>query len=40
MARECTEFGTKVSLTTTINEGFVIGMRAVQGDPHNRHTLP
>jgi IS5 family transposase len=34
------EFGTKVSLATTIDEGFVVGMRALPGNPYDGHTLP
>lgn len=33
------EFGTNVSLATTIDEGFVVGMRALQSNPHDGHTL-
>lgn len=33
------EFGTKVSVATTINEGFVLGMRAMPGNPYDGHTL-
>ena len=39
-ARKRYEFGTKVSLATTIDEGFVVGMRAMQGNPYDGHTLP
>lgn len=33
------EFGTKVSVATTIDEGFVVGMRAMPGNPYDGHTL-
>ena len=39
-ARKCTEVGTRISLTTTIDEGFVVGMRALPGNPYDGHTLP
>ena len=39
-ARKRYEFGTKVSLATTIDEGFVVGMRAMSDNPHDGHTLP
>jgi IS5 family transposase len=39
-ARKRYEFGTKVSLATTIDEGFVVGMRAMSGNPYDGHTLP
>lgn len=32
-------FGTKVSIATTIDEGFVVGMRALPGNPYDGHTL-
>ncbi|SNT15442.1 IS5 family transposase [Antarctobacter heliothermus] len=38
-ARKRYEFGTKVSLATTIDEGFVVGMRALPGNPYDGHTL-
>jgi IS5 family transposase len=38
-ARKRYEFGTKVSLATTIDEGFVIGMRSLPGNPYDGHTL-
>ena len=38
-ARVRYEFGTKVSITTTIDEGFVVGMRALPGNPYDGHTL-
>ncbi len=33
------EFGTKVSIATTLAEGFVIGMRSLPGNPYDGHTL-
>ena len=33
------EFGTKVSLATTIDEGFIVGMRSLPGNPYDGHTL-
>ena len=33
------EFGTKVSVTTTHKEGFVVGMRSMPGNPYDGHTL-
>ena len=38
-ARVRYEFGTKVSIATTIKEGFVVGMRAMPGTPYDGHTL-
>ncbi len=38
-ARVRYEFGCKVSLATTIDEGFVVGMRAMPGNPYDGHTL-
>ncbi len=38
-ARVRYEFGTKVSIATTIKEGFVVGMRALPGNPYDGHTL-
>jgi IS5 family transposase len=38
-ARVRYEFGSKVSIATTINEGFVVGMRALPGNPYDGHTL-
>lgn len=38
-ARERYEFGTKVSVATTMGEGFVVGMRSLPGNPHDGHTL-
>ena len=47
-ARKRHEFGTivvvkattEVSLATTIDEGFVVGMRSMPGNPCDGHTLP
>jgi IS5 family transposase len=39
-ARKRYEFGTKVSLATTIDEGFIVGMRSMPGNPCDGHTLP
>ena len=33
------EFGTKVSIATTIAGGFVVGMRSMPGSPYDGHTL-
>lgn len=33
------EFGTKVSVATTNRGGFVVGMRALQSNPYDGHTL-
>ena len=33
------EFGVKVSLTTTLKEGFVLGACAIPGNPYDGHTL-
>ena len=33
------EFGTKVSVATTNRGGFVVGMRALPGNPYDGHTL-
>ena len=38
-ARVRYEFGCKVSVTTTHREGFVVGMRAMAGNPCDGHTL-
>ena len=38
-ARVRHEFGCKVSVTTTLDEGFVIGMRSFAGNPYDGHTL-
>jgi IS5 family transposase len=39
-ARTPYEFGAKVSLATTLKEGFVVGMRSMPGNPYDGHTLP
>jgi len=33
------EFGVKVSLATTLKEGFVVGMQSCPGNPYDGHTL-
>jgi IS5 family transposase len=33
------EFGTKVSVAATINEGFIVGARSMPGNPYDGHTL-
>jgi transposase, IS5 family len=33
------EFGTKVSLATTLDGGFVVGVRSFPGSPYDGHTL-
>ena len=38
-ARVRYEFGCKVSVATTLNGGFVVGMRALPGNPYDGHTL-
>jgi len=38
-ARVRYEFGTKVSIATTLAEGFVVGLRALPGNPYDGHTL-
>jgi IS5 family transposase len=38
-ARVRYEFGTKVSVATAHREGFVVGMRAMPGNPYDGHTL-
>jgi IS5 family transposase len=38
-ARVRYEFGAKVSVATTHREGFVVGMRAMPGNPYDGHTL-
>jgi IS5 family transposase len=38
-ARVRYEFGTKVSVATTLAEGFVLGMRSMPGNPYDGHTL-
>jgi IS5 family transposase len=37
-ARTPYEFGAKVSLATTLREGFVVGMRSMPGNPYDGHT--
>ncbi|MFC7739096.1 IS5 family transposase [Roseomonas sp. GCM10028921] len=39
-ARVRYEFGTKVSVATTLAGGFVVGMRSMPGNPYDGHTLP
>jgi IS5 family transposase len=38
-ARVRYEFGCKVSVATTLDEGFVVGMRSLPGNPYDWHTL-
>ena len=38
-ARVRYEFGCKVSVATTLDEGFVVGMRSFAGNPYGGHTL-
>lgn len=38
-ARVRYEFGTKVSVATTLGEGFVVGIRSFPGNPYDGHTL-
>jgi transposase, IS5 family len=38
-ARVRYEFGTKVSIATTLANGFVVGMRSMPGNPYDGHTL-
>ena len=38
-ARVRYEFGCKVSVATTLDEGFVVGMRGFAGNPYDGHTL-
>lgn len=38
-ARVRYEFGCKVSIATTLDEGFVVGMRRFLGNPYDGHTL-
>jgi transposase, IS5 family len=38
-ARIRCEFGTKVSLATTLDGGFVVGARSFPGNPYDGHTL-
>jgi IS5 family transposase len=39
-ARVRYEFGTKVSIATTLTGGFVVGMRSMPCNPYDGHTLP
>ena len=38
-ARKRYEFGSKVSVATTLKAGFVVGMRSLPGNPYDGHTL-
>jgi IS5 family transposase len=38
-ARTPYEFGVKVTVATTLKEGFVVGMRSMPGNPWDGHTL-
>jgi len=38
-ARVRYEFGTKVSIAATIEEGFIVGARSMPGNPYDGHTL-
>jgi IS5 family transposase len=38
-ARNPYEFGVKVTVATTLKEGFVVGMRTMPGNPYDGHTL-
>ena len=38
-ARVRYEFGTKVSVAATTREGFIVGMRALPGNPYDSNTL-
>jgi IS5 family transposase len=38
-ARTPYEFGVKVSITTTLKEGLVLGARSMPGNPYDGHTL-
>ena len=38
-ARVRYEFGRKVSIPTTLDEGFVVGMRSFLGNPYDGHSL-
>ncbi len=38
-ARTPYQFGVKVSITTTLKEGLVVGMRSMPGNPYDGHTL-
>lgn len=39
-ARTPYEFGVKVSIATTLKEGFVLGARTMPGNPYDGHTRP
>ena len=38
-ARVRYEFGCKVSIATTLDEGFIVGMRSLPSNPYDGHTL-
>ena len=38
-ARVRYEFGTKLSVAATLDEGLIVGMRALPGNPYDGHTL-
>jgi IS5 family transposase len=38
-ARTAYEFGVKVSIATTLKQGFVVGARSMPGSPYDGHTL-
>jgi IS5 family transposase len=38
-ARTPYEFGCKVTVATTLKEGFIVGMRSMPGNPYDGHTL-
>lgn len=38
-ARVRYEFGTKVSVATTLNGGSIVGLRSLSGNPYDGHTL-
>jgi IS5 family transposase len=38
-ARVRYEFGTKISVATTLNGGLIVGMRSLPGNPYDGHTL-
>ena len=38
-ARNPYEFGVRVTLATTLQEGLVVGMRSMPGNPYDGHTL-
>ena len=39
LARVRCEFGCKISVATSMDGGFVVGMRAMPGNPYDGHTL-